>query len=302
MLNNLKIMEYKVFKSSDTNVSKFVFEFEKPTKAIAEAVLYRYENFKKRTVICCSVQSRCPVGCTFCGTGKFYVRNLSSHEIIRQVEVVLESIDCRTDEIEKFQIMFMSMGEPMLNDTNLFWAIDQLNKSYPNAQLLISTSAPWQTINRLPELIRLSNKIDKVGLQFSVHESTDEARKKLIPTNTSTLRQIACLGETWAAYVGRKPFFNYCVHEGNGSEEDADRLLKLFNPDVWEVTLSVICEKDESVKSSIERQLNLIDKFKNYLLDRGFSIRVFNPAGQDDIGGGCGQLWYFQEWLKENKK
>lgn len=295
-------MEYKVFKSSDTNVSKFVFEFEKPTKAIAEAVLYRYENFKKRTVICCSVQSGCPVGCTFCGTGKFYVRNLSSHEIIRQVEVVLESIDCRTDEIEKFQIMFMSMGEPMLNDTNLFWAIDQLNKSYPNAQLLISTSAPWQTINRLPELIRLSNKIDKVGLQFSVHESTDEARKKLIPTNTSTLRQIACLGETWAAYVGRKPFFNYCVHEGNGSEEDADRLLKLFNPDVWEVTLSVICEKDESVKSSIERQLDLIDKFKVYLLDRGFSIRVFNPAGQDDIGGGCGQLWYFQEWLKENKK
>lgn len=67
MLNNLKIMEYKVFKSSDTNVSKFVFEFEKPTKAIAEAVLYRYENFKKRTVICCSVQSGCPVGCTFCG-------------------------------------------------------------------------------------------------------------------------------------------------------------------------------------------------------------------------------------------
>lgn len=114
-------MEYKVFKSSDTNVSKFVFEFEKPTKAIAEAVLYRYENFKKRTVICCSIQSGCPVGCTFCGTGKFYVRNLSSHEIIRQVEVVLESIDCRTDEIEKFQIMFMSMGEPMLNDTNLFW-------------------------------------------------------------------------------------------------------------------------------------------------------------------------------------
>lgn len=302
MLNNLKIMEYKVFKSSDTNVSKFVFEFEKPTKAIAEAVLYRYEEFKKRTVICCSVQSGCPVGCTFCGTGKFYVRDLSSYEIIRQVEVVLESIDCRTDEIKKFQIMFMSMGEPMLNDTNLFWAIDQLNKSYPNAQLLISTSAPWQTINRLPELIRLSNKIDKVGLQFSVHESTDEARKKLIPTNTSTLRQIACLGETWAAYVGCKPFFNYCVHEGNGSEEDADRLLKLFNPDVWEVTLSVICEKDESVKSSIERQLDLIDKFKVCLLDRGFSIRVFNPAGQDDIGGGCGQLWYFQEWLKENKK
>ena len=303
MLNNLKIMEYKVFKSSDTNVSKFVFEFEKPTKAIAEAVLYRYENFKKRTVICCSVQSGCPVGCTFCGTGKFYVRSLSSQEIVDQVTTVLSTIDCPTNDIEKFQIMFMSMGEPFLNYEELVKAIKELANLYPNAQLLVSTSTPSnKMLDNLVDFINLSNKITKIGLQFSVHESTDEARKKLIPTNTSTLRQIACLGETWAAYVGRKPFFNYCVHEGNGSEEDADRLLKLFNTDVWEVTLSVTCEKDESVKSSIERQLDLIDKFKVYLLDRGFSIRVFNPAGQDDIGGGCGQLWYFQEWLKENKK
>jgi 23S rRNA (adenine2503-C2)-methyltransferase len=197
----------------------------------------------------------------------------------------------------------MSMGEPFLNYEELVKSIKELSNLYPNAQLLVSTSAPAKKmLDNLVDFINLSNKITKVGLQFSVHESTDEARRKLIPTNTSTLRQIACLGETWAAYVGRKPFFNYCVHEGNGSEEDADRLLKLFNPDVWEVTLSVICEKDESVKSSIERQLDLIDKFKNYLLDRGFSIRVFNPAGQDDIGGGCGQLWYFQEWLKKNKK
>lgn len=67
------------------------------------------------------------------------------------------------------------------------------------------------------------------------------------------------------------------------------------------MTLSVICEKDESVKSSIDRQLDLIHNFSILLINRGFSIRVFNPAGQDDIGGGCGQLWYFQEWLKNNK-
>jgi 23S rRNA (adenine2503-C2)-methyltransferase len=36
--------------------------------------------------------------------------------------------------------------------------------------------------------------------------------------------------------------------------------------------------------------------------DEGFHLRVFNPAGQDDIGGGCGQLWYFQKWLKKNKE
>lgn len=63
-------MEYKIFESSDTNVKKFVFEWGASAvtkKGIAEAVLYRYGEYAKRTVICCSVQSGCPVGCTFCG-------------------------------------------------------------------------------------------------------------------------------------------------------------------------------------------------------------------------------------------
>jgi 23S rRNA (adenine2503-C2)-methyltransferase len=154
----------------------------------------------------------------------------------------------------------------------------------------------------MPSFIELSKEIDKVGLQFSVHESTDENRSKLIPTKTSTLRQIASLGELWASYVGRKPFYNYCVHEGNNAVEDAERLVDLFDPKVWETTLSVICSKDESVAASIDRQIEVINNFKDALLSRGVSLRVFNPAGQDDIGGGCGQLWYFQEWLKTNNK
>ena len=57
-------MNYKIFESSNSDVKKFVFEFEEPSKAIAEAVLYKYGTYKKRTVICCSVQSGCPVDCT----------------------------------------------------------------------------------------------------------------------------------------------------------------------------------------------------------------------------------------------
>ena len=294
------VMKQKVFESSDTNVKKFVFEFTDP-KAIAEAVLYRYGSYKKRTVICCSVMSGCPVGCKFCGTGKFFIRNLKANEIIDQVKACLDTIDCDTKEIEKFQIMFMSMGEPMLNYLNLKHAIVNLNRLYPNAQLLVSTSAPSSCYEYMPDFIKLSKSIDKIGLQFSVHESSDENRRKLIPTSTCTLRQIAALGEIWAAFVGRKPFYNYCVHEGNNSEIDAIKLTKLFNPDVWETTLSVICEKNESVANSIERQLNIIGEFKQHMITNGASIRVFNPAGQDDIGGGCGQLWYFQKWLKENR-
>lgn len=291
----------KVFESSDTNVKKFVFEFFKPSSAVAEAVLYRYGQYKERTVICCSVQSGCPVGCAFCGTGRFFVRNLTADEIVEQVDTLLSTIDCQTQEIKKFQIMFMSMGEPFLNYENLKEAIIRLNKKYDNAQLLVSTSAPAGIYKHVSDFIELSRDIDKVGLQFSVHESADENRKKLIPSHTCTLRQIASVGEMWAAFVGRKPFYNYCVHAGNSSVADAHALTSLFKPQVWETTLSVICEKDESVKNSIERQLALISGFAEKMMSLGASLRVFNPAGQDDIGGGCGQLWYFQEWLKNKK-
>lgn len=296
-------MKIKTFESTDTNVKKFVFEWgDQPSekKGVAEAVLYRYGEYRKRTVICCSVMSGCPVGCTFCGTGKFFVRNLMKNEIVEQIRECLSTIDCDTRDIEKFQIMFMSMGEPMMNWQELKLAIIELADTYTNAQLLISTSAPWTMLNHLTELIQYSRAIKRLGLQFSVHESTDEARAKLIPTNTCTLRQIAAMGDVWASFTGRKPYFNYCVNTDNNGADDARRLASLFNPDVWECTLSVICEKDESVANSINRQLDIISDFRKVMEDEGFHLRVFNPAGQDDIGGGCGQLWYFQKWLKEN--
>ena len=293
-----------IFKSSDENVSKFVFEtnnFSTSKDIAIEAVLYKYNSYKERTVICCSTQCGCPVGCSFCGTGKFFIRNLHWKEIVQQVVEIVNTLDCKPEEIEKFQIMFMSMGEPFLNYYEVKLAILKLHEYYPNAQLLISTSAPVCLRGYLDDFIKLSKQIDKVGLQFSVHESTNEARAKLIPTNTSSLREISRYGEQWASFVGRQPYFNYCVHKNNSSNEDVQRLKKYFNPDIWQCTLSVICEKDSSMKAAINNQLELINNFKNKLIEQGFSLRVFNPAGQDDIGGGCGQLWYFQEWL-ENKK
>lgn len=58
----------------------------------------------------------------------------------------------------------------------------------------------------------------------------------------------------------------------------ANRLVRLFNPNVWETTLSVICEKDESVSNSIGRQLEMIQQFGAQMTNLGASIRVFNPA------------------------
>lgn len=287
--------DIKEINSSDENVKKFVFSSD---NAVAESVLYKYPTYNDRTVICCSTQSGCPVGCRFCGAGDNFVRSLSTDEIVSQPVHLLESQGINADDVERMQIMFMSMGEPLLNLRHLIPALRELYARYPRAALLISTSAPKVVYS----LVRnISKEIPTIGLQFSVHESTDEARNKLVPFKAKlTLAEIAREGEMWFARTGRHPFFNYCVHEGNDSQDDVDRLNALFDSSIWQATISVICEREESIAAANARQRQLASDFMDKMLSVGYSTRMFDPAGQDDIGGGCGQLWYVQDWMKQH--
>lgn len=285
--------------SGNVSVSKFVFEQEGAKPAVAEAVLYQYPTYAERTVICCSTQSGCPIGCRFCGAGDKFVRSLTVEEIISQPVYLLKETGVDPASMKRLQIMFMSMGEPLLNLKALGPAIEELYRLYPNAALLVSTSAPKVDYAAVREL---SRRVPTVGLQFSVHESTDAARDALIPFKEKlTLREIADQGELWGAATGRQPFFNYCAHEGNSSEADADRVLALFNPRIWQATISVVCERDEHVAAANVRQRELASDFQQKLAARGYSTRMFDPAGQDDIGGGCGQLWFVQDWMKQHE-
>lgn len=277
------------------NVAKFVFS---NGSAVAEAVLYRYPDYRTRTVICCSTQSGCPIGCRFCGAGDYFVRTLTADEIVAQVDHCIAETCTPAHEMHRLQIMFMSMGEPALAQKELVPAIDRLYAMYPNAALLISTSAPrigWQPI------FDVSVRVPTVGLQFSLHESTDDARNVLIPfKNKHTLAEIAALGVSWHRATGRKPFFNFCAHDANETDADADRLMALFDPSIWCATVSVICERSEGLPARNDHQRNLAVSFSQRLVERGYDVRVFDPAGQDTIGGGCGQLWFVQQWMQNN--
>lgn len=285
----------KKFEDTNEHVTKFVFD--KPD-AVAESVLYRYPTYEERTVICCSTMSGCPVGCRFCGAGDAFARVLTADEIVEQVKYSVQQTGVDPQDMQKLQIMFMSMGEPLLNMKHLITAIEDLYFLYPNAQLLVSTSGP--DVDYSP-FIELSQRIPTVGLQFSVHESTNERRDALIPFKKKlTLEQIAQVGMDWHKATERKPFFNYCAGADNSSEDDAERLCDFFLPKVWNATVSVICERDEGSAAKNEFQQNLATTFAQYLVSEGFDVRVFDPAGQDTIGGGCGQLHYLQRWFKDN--
>ncbi len=295
-------MEYKVFESSEGCVSKYAFT---KSDMVCEAVLYKYEDYYKRTVICCSVQSGCPVGCTFCGTGSKFVRNLTSDEIIEQIMIVLKDRNIINDinnNCKKLQFMFMSMGEPMLNIDNVIEALKVLHKKFSNADLLLSTIGV-NNDDTFKKIIDISKSIKKVGLQFSIHKSNNEDRDKLIPfKNKMNLQKIRDAGIVWWKETGRKPYLNYCVDGTNNKDIDFDNLTNLFSPLVFNFTFSVVCSSDETMKDASFRNLDVIKLFQDRFLEKGYNVRMFNPHGQDDIGGGCGQLWYVQKWLKQYKK
>lgn len=284
----------QIFQDEKEHVKKYVFERD---DIAVESVLYRYPTYTERTVLCISTMCGCPMGCRFCGTGDYFVRSLTAEEIVAQATYILDSqIDgINPSEIKKLQIMVMSMGEPALVKA-LWEAFRILHKKYPNAALLISSSGPKIDYSWIREM---SVEIPTVGLQFSVHESTDTARNALIPfKNKLNLFEIAKEGLEWFIATRRKPYFNYCAHENNSSEEDVERLFNLFNPSVWEATVSVICERESHAQATNEHQRNLAIEFGNKLVERGYNVRVFDPAGQTTVGGGCGQLWYVQDWMK----
>lgn len=284
-------------RSSDTSVKKYIFTQE---DAIAESVLYAYPTYEERTVMCVSTMTGCPMGCSFCGTGKFFGRNLEAAEIIAQIEHMRDVNNIDFNSCKKLQLMFMSMGEPLLNMEAMEDVLSILHNLYPNAQLLVSTSGPNTRVG-WEDFMRVATYVDTLGLQFSVHESTDEARNKLIPMkNKLSLEEISQTGLEFYRLTGRKPFFNYCVHKDNCSQEDVMRLRMLFDPRVWECTLSVICEKDELLAAAADKHMDLIVRFNAAMVEMGFNTRVFDPAGSDDIGGGCGQLHSVQKFAKEN--
>lgn len=293
-------MNYKVFASSAGNVFKYVFTWD---DAVAEAVLYKYGDFYERTVICCSTQSGCPVGCKFCGTGNKFIRDLTDKEITSQIATVL--LDKNIFDVSKngkrFQIMFMSMGEPMLNWDNVEKAIRRLHDIYPEAELLLSTIAP--RTDDYGKLITLSKEISKVGLQFSIHKSTNMERNKLIPYEDKlSLREIRDFGILWWKETGRHPYLNYCIDGTNNRFEDTMNLQSLFSPLVFNFTFSVVCSANENMKDAGFKNLDTIRTFERHFLIEGYNTRIFDPDGQDDIGGGCGQLWYVQQWIKEHNK
>ena len=295
-----KMLDKQIFNCTQNltsdHVTKYVFE---NTTACVESVLYQYQD---RTVLCISTQCGCKIGCKFCGTGKKFIRDLFAWEIAYQVMYIVEEIGARNIG-KRFQIMFMSMGEPFMNYESVRKPIKILHYEYPCAELLISTMGPRKISDSWVDFIDLSHKVNKIGLQFSMHSLQDEMRDQIIPFKSKmTVYEIIQFSLNWNSVTDRPVFWNFILDESN-KDQLCDDILKMQQErkgieNKINLTFSVECPLSGDDYQPFDYDLFTDVQSKLPM----FNLRMFNPEGQKELGAGCGQLWYVQRWMKDHKQ
>jgi 23S rRNA (adenine2503-C2)-methyltransferase len=206
-----------VMKSADGNTHKFVFRLADGARV--ESVSMRTP---RRLTFCISSQVGCALGCTFCATGLMGLkRNLKAHEIMAQVMAMGEFHGWRDD---RFNIVYMGMGEPLANLAAVSDSIrvlhDERGLNLGARRVTVSTSG---LVPQIRELARLDLQL---GLAISLHATTDELRDQLVPVNKRwPIRELLDAAKEYGRTVGRRVTLEYTLLGGvNDSAGDADRL------------------------------------------------------------------------------
>lgn len=175
---------------------------------------------EKRLTVCVSSQVGCPMACDFCATGKGgFIRNLARHEIVDQVLTVQEDFQQRVSNI-----VFMGMGEPLLNIENVLNAVRSLNQDVGIGQRSITIS----TVGIPGHIRRLAQHHLQVTLAISLHASNQTQREELIPSARQyPLESLLQECREYVETTGRRVTFEYILLAGlNDRPEHAAELAK----------------------------------------------------------------------------
>jgi 23S rRNA (adenine2503-C2)-methyltransferase len=260
---------------------KLLFELE--DGATIESVLMRQE---KRITLCISTQVGCPLDCVFCQTGRGqFKRNLTAGEILDQI--CLLKREC-IEETEKVNIVFMGMGEPLLNFRELTKAIrtmnDPLGLNTGSKRITVSTSG-------LPDkIIDLADQGLKCSLAISLNASTDAKRRRLMPALAAhSIEDILEAARYFHRKTDRRVTLEYVLLAGvNTSQRDATALAKLSAGGPFKINLIPYNPVRNSDFSGMTEEA--IDDFVRVLLPTAPAVTVRRSRGAD-IDAACGQLW-----------
>jgi 23S rRNA (adenine2503-C2)-methyltransferase len=235
----------------------------------------------KRLTVCVSSQVGCPMACDFCATGKGgLTRNLQAHEIVDQVLAVQEDFQQRVSNI-----VFMGMGEPLLNLDEVVAAIRCLNQEVGIGQRSLTLS----TVGLRGKICQLAQYHLQVTLAVSLHASNQGLREQLIPTAKSyPLEVLLEECREYVAITGRRITFEYILLAGvNDLPEHALELanhLRGFQTHVNLIPYNPIAEADYQ-RPNPQR----IEAFTAILKQKHIAVSVRYSRGLE-ADAACGQL------------
>ncbi len=260
---------------------------------------------EKKWVLIVSTLYGCPVGCRFCDAGEQYQGKLLKHEMISQIDYLIERrFPKRKVPVEKFKIQFARMGEPAFNNAVLD-ALEELPYRYDAPGLIpsLSTIAPQGTDGFFDRLLDIRQKIyrERFQLQFSIHTTDVTLRDWLIPVKKWSLEKIADYGKAFYWKGGRKITLNFAIAEG--MPVDSDVLLRHFTPDTFIIKITPVNPTYRANKNEIashivpdKKKYDIIDALK----DAGYEVILsIGELEENHIGSNCGQ--YIQNYLKEKE-
>ena len=247
-----------------------------------ETVLMQHKE--DRNTVCVSSQVGCSLGCTFCATGKMgLMRSLTLWEIIEQVLFFSRLLKEKGQKVTN--IVYMGMGEPMLNYEAVVESIKFLNKketlNLGARRFSVSTVGVVDGINRLAD-----EDLD-INLAISLHATTDQQRGKMMPINEQwNIKELLTAIDRYIEKKNRRVMVEYVLIKGeNDTEADAERLVRLLKGKLCFVNL-IIYNKTQDYEPPEQFQ---IDKFRKVLDDGGLSATQRYGFG-NKIEAACGQL------------
>jgi len=247
-----------------------------------ETVLMRHED--SRNTVCVSCQVGCPMGCAFCATGKMgLTRNLTFFEILEQVLFFARYLKKQGSAVTN--VVFMGMGEPMLNYDNVIKTVRMLNdKNYFN---IGARHISISTCGLIPGIKKLADEGLQVNLAISLHSPTDEKRGALMPVNASyPLKLLVEALNDYHDKVGRKIMVEYLMLDGvNDTGEDVENLVKILPKEKFFLNLILY---NPTGNFSPSKGVN-VKKFKDLLEKKGFTVTQRYRFGRG-IKAACGQL------------
>jgi len=267
-----------------SNDKTIKYSFKLHDKNNVEGVLI---PVKDRITACISSQVGCSLSCKFCATGYLErMRNLDAAEIYDQVVRIKDEANDTYDK-PLSNIVYMGMGEPLLNYKNVLESIDKITSDkglgMAPKRITVSTAGIAKMIKKL------GDDDVKFNLALSLHAANDKKRDEIMPINdTNNLEVLKEALLYFNEKTGTRITFEYIVfHDFNDSLEDAEELYQFAKqiPSKINIIEYNPIENAQYLNASADK----IDAFQEYLEKKGVIVNVRRSRGKD-IDAACGQL------------